>query len=80
LPHIDVPVVLLGRLAVDRAEQGKGLGGFLLIDALRRAEHLAERIGVRAVEVDAIDATARRFYARRGFIAFKMIPNICSCR
>jgi GNAT superfamily N-acetyltransferase len=75
LPHIDVPVVLLGRLAVDRSEQGKGLGGFLLIDALRRAEHLAAHIGVRAVEVDAIDDTARAFYVRHGFIAFKDDPQ-----
>jgi GNAT superfamily N-acetyltransferase len=75
LPHIDVPVMLLGRLAVDRSEQGKGLGGFLLTDALRRAEHLAEHAGVRAVEVDAMDDTARRFYALHGFIAFKDDPQ-----
>lgn len=37
LPKIDVPVVLLGRLAVDASVHGKGLGSFLLIDALRRA-------------------------------------------
>jgi GNAT superfamily N-acetyltransferase len=75
LPHIDVPVVLLGRLAVDRSEQGKGLGGFLLIDALRRAEHLAEHVGVRAVEVDAIDVAACHFYARHGFIVLKDDPH-----
>lgn len=75
LPHIDVPVVLLGRLAVDRSEQGKGLGSFLLIDALRRARHLAEHVGVRAVEVDAIDDAARRFYLRYGFVAFKDDPR-----
>ena len=75
LPHMDVPVALLGRLAVDRSEQGKGLGGFLLIDALRRAEHLAAHVGVRAVEVNAIDEPARTFYARRGFIAFKDDPK-----
>jgi GNAT superfamily N-acetyltransferase len=75
LPHIDVPVVLLGRLAVDRSEQGKGLGSHLLIDALRRVAHLAEHVGVRAVEVDAIDDAARRFYARHGFIALKDDPH-----
>ncbi|MCI0377710.1 MAG: GNAT family N-acetyltransferase [Gemmataceae bacterium] len=75
LPHIDVPVVLLGRFAVDRSEQGKGLGGFLLVDALRRAQHLAEHVGVRAVEVDAIDDAARKFYSGHGFIALKDDPH-----
>lgn len=75
LPHIDVPVVLLGRLAVDLAEQGQGLGGHLLIDALRRAQHLAEHVGVRAVEVDAIDDDARKFYLRHGFLALNDDPD-----
>ena len=67
LPRIDVPVVLLGRLAVDRSTQGQGLGRFLLLDAMRRVVHLADQIGVRALEVDAIDAAARRFYLKYGF-------------
>lgn len=66
-PRIDVPVVLLGKLAVDRSMQGLGLGEFLLIDALRRANHISEQIGVRAVEVDAINDSARRFYLKYGF-------------
>jgi GNAT superfamily N-acetyltransferase len=75
LPHIDVPVVLLGRQAVDLSEQGRGLGGHLLIDALRRAQHLAQRVGVRAVEVDAIDDAAHKFYLRHGFMALKDDPH-----
>ncbi len=67
LPEIDVPVVLLGRLAVDESAQGHGLGRLLLLDALRRAQHLATELGIRAVEVDAIDQDARRFYLRFGF-------------
>lgn len=67
LPKIDVPVVLLGRLAVDRRVQGQGLGELLLLDALRRAEHVATQLGVRAVEVEAIDESARRFYLKYGF-------------
>ena len=67
LPRIDVPVVLLGRLAVDGSAQGQGLGAFLLIDALRRANHISEQIGIRAVEVDAIDDDAKRFYMKYGF-------------
>ena len=68
LPHIDIPVVLLGRLAVDQSVQGQGLGELLLVDALRRAQHLADQVGVRAVEVDAIDDQARAFYAKYGFV------------
>lgn len=67
LPKIDVPVVLLARLAVDRTVQGHGLGRLLLVDALRRAEWLARQVGMRAVEVDAIDDDARRFYLKFGF-------------
>lgn len=68
LPRIDVPVVLLGKLAVDRTAQGQRLGAFLLIDALRRANHISEQVGVRAVEVDAIDDTAKSFYLKFGFV------------
>ena len=67
LPKIDVPVVLPARLAVDRTVQGHGLGRLLLVDALRRAEWLARQVGIRAVEVDAIDDDARRFYLKFGF-------------
>jgi GNAT superfamily N-acetyltransferase len=67
LPRLDVPVVLLGRLAVDRKLQGRGLGSILLIDALRRALHISEQVGIRAVEVDAIDESARQFYLKFGF-------------
>lgn len=68
LPTIDIPVVLLGRLAVDKTAQGQGLGAPLLMDALRRAAHIAEHIGIRAVEVEAIDDTARQFYLKYGFV------------
>ena len=46
LPKVDVPVVLLGRLAVDKGVHGLGLGSLLLMDALRRAEHLAKQLGI----------------------------------
>ncbi len=68
LPRLDVPAVLLGRLAVDKTVQGQGLGAFLLIDALRRAVHISDQIGIRAVEVDAIDNSARSFYHKYGFV------------
>src|SRR5207302_11180645 len=68
LPKHPVPVALLGRLAVDRAAQGRGLGEQLLIDALRRCLELSDRLGVFAVEVMAIDAEAKRFYLKSGFV------------
>lgn len=68
LPQIDVPVVLLGKLAVDISTKGQGLGTFLLQDALRRACYLADQIGIRAVEVDAIDDSAKAFYLKYGFV------------
>jgi predicted GNAT family N-acyltransferase len=75
LPRVDIPVVLLGRLAVDQSVRGSGLGGLLLVDALRRAEYAAELLGIRAVEVDAIDQSARGFYSRFGFISLTDDPN-----
>jgi GNAT superfamily N-acetyltransferase len=68
LPTIDIPVALLGRLAVDRSVQGQGLGENQLIDALRRAAYLSAQIGIRAVEVHAFDEAARRFYLNHGFV------------
>jgi GNAT superfamily N-acetyltransferase len=75
LPRIDLPVVLIGRLAVDRRVQGRRLGEFLLIDALRRAEYLAGKLGIRAVEVHAINDEARRFYERYGFLSLLDDPR-----
>lgn len=64
---LDAPAVLIGRLAVDRSVQGQGLGDILLIDAFRRIQYLADRIGILAAVVDAIDDQARRFYLHKGF-------------
>lgn len=75
LPRIDVPVLLLGRLAVDRSAHGQGLGSLLLIHAFRRALTIADWIGVRAVEVDAIDESAQRFYERQGFTSLRDDPR-----
>lgn len=66
-PTWPIPVVLLARLATDRTVQGQGLGKVLLIDALRRSLHVAEQLGIRAVEVDALDDQARDFYLHFGF-------------
>jgi GNAT superfamily N-acetyltransferase len=62
-----VPILLLARLAVDRGEQGRGVGAGLLKDALLRAAQAADLIGCRAVLVHAKDQAARAFYQRFGF-------------
>lgn len=67
LPRHPVPVVLLARLAVDQSVHGQGLGAELLVDALRQCLELEVRLGIHAVEVDAIDEEAKQFYARYGF-------------
>jgi GNAT superfamily N-acetyltransferase len=68
LPKHPVPVILLGRLAVDQKARGQGLGKALLRDALRRSLELSEQLGLFAVEVLAIDADAREFYTKYGFV------------
>ncbi len=67
LEKYPVPVILLARLAVDVSEQGLGLGGELLKDAILRAAHAADIIGVRALLTHAKDEAARRFYMHFGF-------------
>jgi len=67
-----VPATLLGRLAVDRRQQGKGYGRFLLADALYRAAR--SEIASFAVIVDAKDESARRFYERESFLPFPDQP------
>ncbi len=62
-----IPIALLGRLAVHKAEQGIGLGRALLKDALSRMERAADILGIRAVLVHAIDRHARAFYERFEF-------------
>jgi predicted N-acetyltransferase YhbS len=62
-----VPVILLSRLAVDRQEQGSGLGRNLLRDAILRSVAASEIIGVRALLVHALDDTARAFYTHFDF-------------
>ena len=57
-----IPVVLLARLGVDLAEQGRGLGGALVRDALLQTTWIADRLGVRALLIHAQDDGAVAFY------------------
>jgi GNAT superfamily N-acetyltransferase len=71
LPRSPVPVVHLGRLAIDKNEQGKGLGNILLFDAFGRSLKVADEIGIYAVEVFALSESAKKFYLHYGFEALK---------
>jgi GNAT superfamily N-acetyltransferase len=62
-----IPVVLLGRLAVDRSRQGRGFGRALVKDAGHRVLQAADVIGIRGLLVHTISADAREFYERIGF-------------
>lgn len=64
----EVPFLLIGRLAVDAAWRGKGVGSALLIEALRRALRVSQIAGLRAVVAHAIDDAAVGFYERHGFV------------
>jgi len=69
IPYPDVPAVLLGRLAVDQRHGGRGLGSHLVVDAALRCL-ATDGPAVWAMVVDPIDAEAKGFYRRLGFIAF----------
>ncbi|MBX4997063.1 GNAT family N-acetyltransferase [Rhizobium lentis] len=63
-----IPVAVLGRLAIDRSYQGRGLGRALVRDAGLRLLNAAEIIGIRALLVHAISDEARAFYEAVGFL------------
>ena len=67
LPRYPIPVVHLGRLAVDEAAKGQRLGKALLADALTRAVTIADQLGIYAVVVYALTESAREFYLKFGF-------------
>ncbi|EIW9027573.1 GNAT family N-acetyltransferase [Klebsiella variicola] len=62
-----IPVIVLGRLAVDAAWAGKGIGAALLKDAIYRTEHIAVQVGVRALLVHALNDEVVAFYTKFGF-------------
>jgi GNAT superfamily N-acetyltransferase len=72
--YTQLPVTLLGRLAVDQSLRGMGLGEFLLMDALHRSLEAAAEIAAMAVIVDAKDKEAEAFYERFGFIPLQQQP------
>ncbi|MEO1450833.1 MAG: GNAT family N-acetyltransferase [Bacteroidota bacterium] len=70
--YTDLPVTLLGRLAISRDHQGQGLGKLLLLDALKRSYLVSRSVASLAVIVDPIDEAAIRFYQR---YQFQLLPD-----
>ena len=69
--YTKIPATLIGRLAVDLKFQGKGLGEFVLMNALERANDASLKIASFAVIVDPIDKAAVDFYSLYGFVKCK---------
>ena len=70
-----LPVTLLGRLAVDQSARVQRLGEHLLLDALHRSLTHADEIAAMAVVVDAKDENAAAFYRHYGFIPLQAQPR-----
>ena len=77
-----IPALYLSMIAVDRSQQGRGLGSDLAVDALGRARNVAGEVGLKLVVLDVIgdggnEAFARRmeFYRRLGFQSFQDRPE-----
>ena len=69
-----VPAMVLGRLAIDRAYQGTGIGTGLLRDAVLRTIQAADIAGIRVILVHAVSEAGKRFYQKYGFIASPVDP------
>lgn len=67
--------MLIGRLALDRDFQGRGLGGALLTSALMQTLKIREGLGVAVVVVHAIDDAAAAFYEHQNFTRFRDVPH-----
>lgn len=69
-----LPIMVVGRLAIEKGWQGRYLGKSLLRDAVLRTVQAAETGGIRAILVHAISEDAKRFYERYGFSASPIDP------
>jgi len=71
-----IPVIVLGRLAVDKSWQNKGIGAGLLKDAVLRTLKVSRDTGIKALLVHAMSESAKHFYKRYGFIVSPLEPRI----
>lgn len=69
-----LPILLLGRLAVDKKYHNIGLGSALLRDAMLRAVSVSRDAGIFAILIHAISEQAKRFYSSRGFLESPLQP------
>jgi GNAT superfamily N-acetyltransferase len=69
-----IPVMIIGRLAIDRGFQGRGLGKALLRDAVLRTLQAAAIAGMRAILLHAISENAKLFYVHCGFSESPLDP------
>ena len=69
-----LPVLVLGRLAIDRRYHNQGLGSALLRDAMIRSVKVSGDAGIFALMVHALSEQARRFYLSRGFVESPLQP------
>lgn len=69
-----IPVMILGRLAIDRAYQGRGIGQALLGDAIRRTLAISTQVGVVALLAHALDERAKSFYRYFEFVESPIEP------
>lgn len=74
-----VPMMIIGRLAIDKNRQGSGLGKALLKDAILRTMQAADIVGVRGLFVHALSPDAKAFYERQGFQESPISPMLLMC-
>jgi len=70
--NYNAPVILLGRLAIDKSHKGKGLGTLLLVDSMKRCLKALDYVASMAIVTDPIDDDAEKFYLKYGF---KKLPT-----
>lgn len=69
-----IPVMVLGRLAVDKRWSHLGIGSGLLKDAVLRTISVSKTCGMRALLVHALSDEAKRFYQKNGFVESSLVP------
>jgi GNAT superfamily N-acetyltransferase len=69
-----IPVAILARLAIDRTQQGRGIGRALFQDAVRRVLHASDSIGIRGLLVHALNNDAKAFYLKLGLEPSPLSP------
>jgi GNAT superfamily N-acetyltransferase len=65
-----IPVILLGQIGIDRRFQGRGLGDLMLIDVQSRVKEIAQKVGVRALMLDARTEQLAKWYQDHDFVGF----------